>query len=310
MTNHERPDSHQEPPKPTGPSGAVARYLSRLLSGRGRTPPSPADALAPMLARSERTDLDMHKERVAAKVAALFNMVDARVGGWIGYPGNIREELQGRLVTTARYQHRVNTEGMDPSLQAYLRNDIFFFRLDDEKGVPEAMYTIDCQVGRFIPSIHVATHDGFVKATLSMGANRDEFHNVHIRRVFGDGQVNHLTTFTSNFMNPYDPPHPLLIEKGGLPMPHSHMIYDNIDPDGNVSLLDGQMIRAPSGRVTGRYSAADHTISPITGVRFPYAVRDGQLLIGDPYKQVGFPLQTNIYSELASMTQNLRGIST
>jgi len=268
----------------------------------------PAEPSAIEPTESERTNLDVHKEKVGRQILALFDAVDKGVGQWIGYSGNIREELKGRLVPTTRYTHELATEGLDSSLQAHVRNDIFFFRRDDADGGPAAMYKIDCQLGRFTPSISVANPDGWFEASLFMGPDRDEFYRAYLRRAFNDHHVRTITTFTSNYL---DPPHPLVISEGGFSVADVFAVYDDIDVDGNVTLLDQQTIRDPTDVFSGRYSAADHTISPTRGGSvFPYTRGDGCLLIGEEGKrQARLPLQTNIYTELEDISGIMKSIA-
>jgi len=300
VTSPEFPRSSQEPSEPIEPD----KMFTRFIKGRRRASPPSVPVTPP--ASPEHAVLNIHKEQVATQVRAFFDAVDARVGHRIGHAGNIREELRGRLIPTGRHQHTVDTEGLAPALRDHLQSNIFSFSVPTENGL-EAMYRINFQVNNFTPSVYVKTHDGSVETTLYMGPERNQFHTVKFRRVFtADQRVREITTFTPNFMDPFKSPHPLLIAEGRLPVPLAFMIYDLIDPDGNVSLLDGQNIRLPSGGVVGRYSAAEHTIeSP----GLSYVKRDNYLSVGDRGDQVHFPVQTNLYDELTRITETMRSIA-
>ncbi|HSX07564.1 MAG TPA: hypothetical protein VLG11_01590 [Candidatus Saccharimonadales bacterium] len=275
----------------------TAQYLAGLFK-RGKAD-EPAAAVPSSL---EHTNLDIHKGRVAVTIAAFFHAVDARVGEWIGYEGsNIRDELRGRLVPIGLRQHRIDTVGMQPALRKHVVNNRFLFKIQGEDDTPEATYKIDCQGGGFLPSVEVAMPDGSVETTLFIRHEAgDAFHHVRMRRVYGHGDVRYLTTFA---------PHPLLIEQGTLTASRSRMIYEDVDPEGNVSLLDGQVVSDPTGSYAGKYSAAEPMITPVRGSRFPYEFKDEQLTIGNPGSKVRFPLQTNIYAELENITQTMPGIT-
>ena len=296
MTTPEHPNSPQHSRNP------LSNFWRRIQrSDSGDVPAAPPAA-------PEKTPHDIHRERVAGHIRTLFDAVDTRVAYWIGYSGNIREELKDRITPTGRYQQALNTQNLDPAIQSYMRANIFFFRHDSDEGGPAAIYKIDCQLDRFLPSIYVETPDGAVEATLFAGQDNNQFHSVQLKRIYNDRRVRHLSTFSAS-SNAYDPPHPLEINQGTLPMPYCNAVYDGIDDAGNVSLLDQQYLTDPSGRAAGKYSAANHTIASLTSEPFPYS-RDGeQLLIGSANRQVAIPLQTNIYSEMADISEVIRTIT-
>lgn len=253
----------------------------------------------------EETPFDIHRERVAAHILTLFDAVDARVAGRIGYSGNIREELKGRAATPHAYDRNLNLEGLDPRVRDRIHANVFSFRHRQLK----ARYDINCQRGHFTPSVYVGMHDGFVEATLFLGPDRNKFEDAQFSRGFSDGRVRNIRTFAPNYLDPYSPAHPLIIEEGILPIPFTHLIYDNIDAAGNVTLLDDQPVGDPSGRFIGKYSAVDHTISPVTGKSFPYTREGDRLVIGNRAEQVTAPLQANIYDELSAITGIMRTIA-
>lgn len=281
--------------------GAEERYM-HIPFGRSRRAhihaPSP---LPDIPVTPEQTTLDLHQEQVAAMVATFFNGIDKGVAQTIGYTGgNIREELRSRLPKSP-YRHSLDTTGLDPVLGQYLHHDIFFFRVNDAEQGPASIYEINRQVG-LSPIVEVGTTDGFIRLNLYTGRNNDSFSHIQARRVFNDDSVTHLTAFAPNYRDPYAPSHPLILERGWLPMPQSHMIYDDIDFAGNVTLLDGQFVRDPSGYVTGVYSATDHSITSVSSTPFPYVQVENGLVLGYGGEQVYFPIQTNLYTELENIT--------
>lgn len=300
MTNPELPDLSRESPD-------KRHRLS--LPRRGRRLAIPLSrAVSSQNPRAEKTNLDLHQEAVAAQMRTLFDAIGAGVARSIGYEGNIREELRSRLAPNTSHGHTLNTDGLHPALGRYLQHDIFFFRLDNEQGGPAAIYSIDCQVG-FSPSILVETSDGSLEASLFTGPDHNQFHRARLRRTYNDDRVKTIDTFPPSYKNAYDPPHPLVIQQGFLPMPASFMIYEHADKSGNVSLLDGQTVRDANGTAGGRYSAAARGVATNSIAPFPASEVNGRLIIGQPGQQISFPVQTNIYTELQEMTKNIPSIT-
>jgi len=306
MSNQEFAEPQSESGKPGGLLGRAARHMRRLLGETGQKPSPVTDVISNQL---ENALLNFHQEKVGALVMHAFNRVDKMTADGLGYDGNIRDELLSRLRNGRNEQGGFDMKGLDPAITEYMRSSTFACIYTDDEDNFQLRYEVDGHNGLFSPKIDMVTEDGTLKVNLHMGPDHDRFDHITLRQTYAGQYVRTISTFHSNYFDVYAPPYPLIIEHGrlgALSKTTPQMIYSNLDTEGNVSLLDGQRVQHPDFSISGRYHASDNTITridpPEYEPHFPYALHDNMLTIGDEYSHAYFPVQTNVYTELARMT--------
>ncbi len=251
----------------------------------------------------EPANLELHRRQVEREELTFFNGVDNLVAQEIGFKGNIREELFRRRPLDSHKD--INTDGMNPVLVPHLVPGGFSYREKDPVNLSQSDYRIDYHGGSFKPEVRIIRPDNQIQVTVFTGPSRNEYDHVQIEKTYTDGHVRTITTFDSHYLTPSrHPDHPLVVDENGL-----RMIYDYVDLEGNVTLLDGQPFSW--GRYLGNYSAKSQTIIPQEDFSFPPCRVENDILTfaGSTGHDVRIPLKTNLYNEIRAMTNNQPSLS-